>query len=255
MDKLFLLGYGISYSASPEIYNSFFKKNGIDARYLLFDVLPEKFDIEVRKLLADEELKGFNITKPYKMRIIPHLNVLSEEAEELNSVNCVARFGNIFKGFNTDKAGFVRSITKYADKISGKTALLLGAGGVAPAVVSGLLELNVKKIFIANRTFEKAMRLSERFERSVAIPMTEVEEVAESCTIIINATTVGLHGEKSLVPESSVHRGQILYDLIYNPDETDFLSIGKRVGAITLNGKRMLKEQANENLKIWGYVK
>ncbi len=255
MDELFLVGYKISYSLSPKIYNEFFEKNEIGAHYGIFDVPPERFDSEIKKSLANGNLKGFNVTKPYKIRIIPYLNMLSPEAEELGSVNCSVRFGNLFKGFNTDKAGFVRSIEKFSSGIKGKKALVLGAGGVAPAVVSGLSEIGASEIFIANRTFEKAEKLAERFEKAEAISLAEIGEVAPECKIIVNATTVGLHGEKSLVPESAVKSGQILYDLIYNPEETDFLRIGKKKGAVVMNGKRMLEEQAKENLRVWGYLK
>ncbi len=255
MDEFFLVGHKISYSLSPKIYNEFFEKNRIDAHYGIFDVSPENFDSEIKIFLANENLKGFNITKPYKIRIIPHLNILSSEAEELGSVNCAVRFGNLFKGFNTDKTGFIRSIEKFGSEIKGKSALVLGAGGVAPAVVSGLSEIGASKIFIANRTFEKAKKLAERFERAKEIPVSEIPEVAPECKIIVNATTVGLHGEKSLVPESAVRSGQILYDLIYNPEETDFLKTGKKKGAIVMNGRKMLEEQAKENLRIWGFLK
>ncbi len=255
MDKLFLLGRNISYSLSPKIYNAFFRENGIDARYSLLDVEPEALKKEVKKLALDPEVKGFNVTKPYKVLIIPELSKLSESAEEVNSVNCVAKEGTLLVGFNTDRTGFVNSLSEVKNALKGQTALVLGAGGAAPAVISGLLVLGVSKVFVANRTFEKADILSERFENTEAVPLEDAESVAAGCKIIVNATTVGLHGEKSLIPERSIRKGQILYDLIYNPEETDFLKVGKRKGAFVMNGTKMLLLQARENLKIWGYAR
>lgn len=256
MDKLFLVGYPLSHSLSPEIYNTFFKSKGINAVYSTYEILPDKFSDKIKSFFSIDSLKGFNITQPYKISIISYLSMLSNDAKGLDSVNCVVKKGKFFYGYNTDKVGFVHSLKSLSNKIDGKNALLIGAGGVAPAILKGLVEIGAKRIFIANRTSQKAEILAEKFSpHTDAISLEEIGKVAPQCTIIVNATTVGLHGEKSVVPQNAIHSGQILYDLIYNPAETDFLKIGKLKGAITINGFSMLKNQAEENLKLWGYLK
>ncbi len=255
MDKLCLIGYPVSHSFSKKIYDMFFKKHEINAKYSLCEIQPDLFSEKVKILLTEKNLKGFNITQPFKKGIIPFLHKLSDEAKFLSSVNCIAKNGDEFVGFNTDEKGFSLSLEEFSHIINGKDALVLGAGGVAPAVINALFHRGIRKVYIANRTLKRAKMLSGRFPHSEALPLDEAENVSAKCSIVVNATTVGLNGERSLIPGSTVIKGQIFYDLIYNPEETDFLKVGRMNGAITVNGLEMLKKQAEENLKIWGYLK
>ena len=255
--RFFLVGYPIAHSLSPSIYNAFFKEHKISAEYALYEIKEPEFEQKVRALLSAEGICGFNVTQPYKKRIIEFLDGLSGDVVFLQSVNCVSRENGKFIGYNTDRAGFEKTLGAFKARILGKDALVLGAGGVAPAVVKGLLNAGVKRVFVYNRTFQRAVRLAELFKNeengSVQPVLQEaLFETAKSSAIIVNATTVGLKGEKSIIPERAISSRQIIYDLIYNPEETDFLRIGKSRGATVVNGLSMLKAQAEENLKIWG---
>ena len=255
--RFFLIGYPIAHSLSPSIYNAFFKEHKINAEYALYEIKEAEFEQKMRALLSTEGICGFNVTQPYKKRIIKFLDGLSGDAAFLQSVNCVSRENGKFIGYNTDRAGFEKTLYAFKARIFGKDALVLGAGGVAPAVVKGLLNAGVKRVFVYNRTFQRAVRLAELFKSTLdesvqPILQESLFEIAKSSAIIVNATTVGLNGEKSIVPERAIFSGQILYDLIYNPEETDFLRIGKKEGATVINGLSMLKAQGKENLKIWG---
>ena len=255
--RFFLVGYPIAHSLSPSIYNAFFKEHKISAEYALYKVREAEFEQKVRALFSTENIYGFNVTQPYKKRIIEFLDGLSGDAAFLQSVNCVSRENGKFVGHNTDRAGFEKTLYAFKARILGKDALVLGAGGVAPAVVKGLLNAGVKRVFVYNRTFQRAVRLAEIFkneENGSVQPILQeaLFKTAKSSAIIVNATTVGLKGEKSIIPERAISSRQILYDLIYNPEETDFLRIGKSRGATVVNGLSMLKAQAEENLKIWG---
>ena len=255
--RFFLIGYPIAHSLSPSIYNAFFKEHKINAEYTLYEIKEAEFEQKVRALLSTDGICGFNVTQPYKKRIIKFLDGLSGDAAFLQSVNCVSRENGKFVGYNTDRAGFEKTLYAFKARIFGKDALVLGAGGVAPAVVKGLLNAGVKRVFVYNRTFQRAVRLAELFKSKLngsvqPILQEALFETAKSSAIIVNATTVGLKGEKSIIPERAIFSGQILYDLIYNPEETDFLYIGKEKGATVINGLSMLKAQAEENLKVWG---
>ena len=254
----YLIGYPLSHSFSPRIYNAFFAERKINATYKLFEIEENAFEKKIKAFLSQDCLAGFNITQPYKNKIIPFLDALSKDAETLQSVNCVAKRNGSFIGFNTDKAGFLKTLEPFKEEISGKNALLLGAGGVAPSIVSALIDAGISKIVIYNRTKSRAENLRKKFldkSTSVSIEVVDKDALNDSArksAIVVNATTVGLNGEKSIVSERAISAGQILYDLIYNPPETDFLRIGKMKNAVTINGMAMLKAQAEENLKIWG---
>ena len=255
--RFFLIGCPIAHSLSPSIYNAFFKEHKTNAEYALYEIKETEFEQKVRTLLSTEGICGFNVTQPYKKRIIKFLDGLSGDAAFLQSVNCVSRENGKFIGHNTDRVGFEKTLYAFKARIFGKDALVLGAGGVAPAVVKGLLNAGVKRVFVYNRTFQRAVRLAELFKNKLNVSVQPVLqealfEIAKGSAIIVNATTVGLKGEKSIIPERAISSGQILYDLIYNPEETDFLRIGKAKCATVVNGLPMLKAQAEENLKVWG---
>ena len=255
--RFFLIGFPIAHSLSPAIYNVFFKEHKVSAEYMLYEIKEAEFEQKVRALLSTEGVYGFNVTQPYKKRIIKYLNGLSGDAAFLRSVNCVSRENGKFIGYNTDRAGFEKTLGAFRARIFGKDALVLGAGGVAPAIVKGLLNAGVRRVFIYNRTFERGVRLAELFKSKAdgdvqPILPEALFDTAKSSAIIVNATTVGLKGEKSIIPGRAISNVQILYDLIYNPEETDFLRIGRAKGATVINGLSMLKAQAEENLKVWG---
>ena len=250
MDRFYLLGYPIRYSLSPEIYKKIFTERGINATYGL---LPTKKGELAKRLseLISESAKGFNLTQPLKEEILRFDISLFGVASEIRSVNAVKiESGRLF-GFNTDYAGFKKSIMPIKGRIKGKSGTVFGAGGAAKAVVKALLDIGVSELFVANRTLSKAKKLGELFgKRVLPVPLSDAGFAVRKSAIVVNATTVGANGENLLVKEEWIDGEKVLYDLIY-ARTTPFLKIGKLKKAFVKNGFDMLYFQCVENVNIW----
>ena len=188
------------------------------------------------------------MTVPFKTTVIPYLDELSSEAQSTQSVNTIYKRDGKIIGHNTDIFGFEASIKKVKYYLKNKEVLILGAGGVVPSIIFSLIKMKVSKIKISNRTKEKAENLKKLFKNIEIIKWGE----ASSFDIIINATSVGLKKEDNLnLDFSSASGNKFFYDVIYNPSETNFLKIGKKLGNETLNGKLMFIYQAFSAFNIW----
>ena len=152
--KYFIIGNPVEHSLSPKIHNYWFKENGIDAIYEKKEILEDDLKNIVENI-RKEQIAGINITVPYKQKIIPFLDELSELSEKTNSVNTVYKKDNKVIGENTDVFGFIESTKHQSINLKNKTALILGGGGVVPSIISALEKLSIEKIFLMNRTFEK----------------------------------------------------------------------------------------------------
>ena len=247
MKKYLVIGNPIEHSLSPKIHNFWIKKNNINAIY-------EKKKIEndeLEKLIMDvkkNNINGINVTVPFKKKIIPYLDNLSLEAQKTKSVNTIYCKNDKIIGHNTDIEGFEFSVQKTKFDLTGKTIFILGAGGVAASIIFALYKMNVSKIILANRTKNKANYLKDMFNNLHLIEWGEIPEF----DMIINATSLGLKKhDKFNLDFSKVGKEKFFYDLIYNPQETNFLNIGKNMGNKTQNGKMMFVYQAQAAFKIW----
>jgi len=244
LKKFGLLGHNISYSLSPKIHTEYYKANGIDAVYELIDtpVLVSVFD---RLRCMD----GFNVTQPYKQEILPYIN---EFRAPMLAINTVKIIDGKFIGYNTDGAGFHAHVKELNIDFKDKVALVLGAGGAATAIVP-IVASEGAKVFIYNRSFEKASTLATACycegHRPEAISRKGMPKLKPQ--VIINCTTLGLKGENCLPCGIDLSRLEFAYDTIYNPPLTPFLTEAKKQGANTANGYRMLECQAYEAIKIW----
>ena len=247
MKKFLVIGNPIEHSLSPTLHNYWIKNNGIDAIYekqKLDKSELEQIIIQIKKGKVD----GVNVTVPFKKTIIPFLDELSIEAKETQSVNTLYLKNNKVVGHNTDIIGFETSIEKFNYDVFNKEVLILGAGGVVPSIIFALNKMKVSKIKISNRTKNKAENLKEHFKNIELIEWGEVPNV----DMIINATSIGLRKEDVMKLDFSLMSGdKFFYDVIYNPNETNFLNIGKKLGNKTLNGKLMFIYQALSAFKIW----
>ncbi len=239
--KYGLIGRNISHSLSPAYFNKKFGREGIKANYLLFDV--ETVDEIKRIIKVHPMLKGFNVTIPFKKEIIPLINRLSAEAEAVGAVNTVKITKSGLEGFNTDVAGFRASFKPLvADRLPLK-ALVLGTGGASKAVEFVLKQLSIP------------YQLVSRVKRKNNITYSDIgKEMLTDYRIIINTTPLGTFPniEKApIIPYHHLSKEHILYDLIYNPQETLFLKEGSRAGAATKNGLEMLHLQAEASWQIW----
>ena len=160
--KYCVIGNPIGHSLSPKLHNHWFKENRIDAIYDKKKI--NENDLKtITSELKKEKINGVNVTVPFKKRIIPYLDKLSPEAEQTQSVNTIILDNNNLVGHNTDIMGFTKAIKNLNFDIKGKKILILGAGGVVPSIIFALNKMNVSKIFISNRTKEKAEDLKSQF--------------------------------------------------------------------------------------------
>jgi len=247
MKKFLVIGNPIEHSLSPELHNYWIKNNNINAIYekqkLNKDQL-EEFILQVK----DNKINGINVTVPFKKMVLPYLDELSVEAQSTQSVNTIYKKDNKVIGHNTDIFGFTASIEKTEYNLKNKEVLILGAGGVVPSIIFSLFKMKVSKIKISNRTKNKAEDLKKIFKDIEIINWGEISNF----DIIINATSLGLKKEDNLnLDFSSISGNKFFYDVIYNPNETNFLRIGRELGNKTLNGKLMFIYQAASAFNIW----
>ena len=246
MKKYFVIGNPINHSLSPKLHNYWLKENNIDAIY-------DKKKIEEKNLqtiisqVKEKKINGINVTVPFKKAVIPYLDKLSPEAEQTQSVNTIILINNNLEGHNTDILGFDKAIKNLNFDMQGKKILILGAGGVVPSIIFALNKMNVSKISISNRTKEKAENLKSQFNNLEVLDWGDINDF----DVIINATSLGLNKESINLDFSKVANNKLFYDVIYNPEETNFLKEGKKLGNRTENGKLMFVYQAFEAFKLW----
>ncbi|MFH1856344.1 MAG: shikimate dehydrogenase [Candidatus Omnitrophota bacterium] len=255
-----LIGWPVEHSFSPAMHNAAFKALGIKALYKLFPVEEKNFDMTLKELVASG-IKGFNVTIPYKEKIIPYLSSLQDELTKLiRAVNTVVVKNGELIGCNTDWIGFTLSLQ--TTKIENKKVFILGAGGAAKAVAVALAYSKADNIYVTDLAKEKAESLvahmNKHFKKSKAeyvsdLKSKEAQEKLKEADLVINATGIGLReDDPALVKPEWVREGQIAYDLIYNPPLTNFLKVYSENGAKKiLNGRKMLLYQAVEAFKLF----
>ena len=239
--KLGIIGRNISYSFSQNYYEDKFKR--LMLTQYSYDVFDLKEISEVEEIFQDPALIGFNVTIPYKEKILPYLDELSDEAAQIGAVNCILIQDNIKKGFNTDVFGFEKTLAVHLKNFH-TSALILGNGGAAKAVQYVLGKYNIP--------FKTVSRNSDlNFENITETIVTENP-------LIIQCTPVGTFPkvEDCLnFPFEGMTEKHLVIDLIYNPENTAFLKKAAEKGAKTANGFYMLEQQAEKNWEIWNFQK
>lgn len=244
MKKYGLIGYPLGHSFSMGYFNEKFKNEAINAVYENFEI-PNIQDITT-VIGSNPDLAGFNVTIPYKEKVMDYLDYIAPEAAEIGAVNVVKVTHNgeraVLKGFNSDVVGFVNSIKPLLRPLH-KKALVLGTGGASKAVEYGLRKLGLKTIKVS------------RTEKDNTITYGQVTpELLSEYKVIVNCTPCGMaphFDECPNLPYDSIDDSFLLYDLIYNPEETLFLRKGKEKDATVKNGLEMLLLQAEEGWDIW----
>ncbi len=244
MDKYGLIGYPLGHSFSISYFNQKFQDEGIDAVYENYEI--PNIDALPEVLGSNPELKGLNVTIPYKEKVIPFLDNISPEARAIGAVNVIRvthRGSKIeLKGYNSDVIGFTKSIEPMLEKWHQK-ALILGTGGASKAIDYGLRNLGLETVFVS------------RYERPGTIQYKNITpEVVKEYNVIVNCTPVGMYPKTEVCPElpyDAMDSHTILYDLIYNPDETLFMKRGAEYGANVKNGLEMLLLQAFSSWEFW----
>lgn len=235
-----IIGHPLSHSFSPAYFTEKFAKENIHAKYKAFEFPNIHYFGEILK--NHPELKGLNVTLPHKQTIIDQLDALSTEAAEIGAVNCIDIRDGILKGYNTDAIGFERSFSPLL-KAHHQKALVLGTGGASQAIKYVLDKLHIPYLNVSRK------------KSAAAITYEEIDgKLLEEYTIIINTTPVGMYPhieETPKLPFVFIYRNHLLYDLVYNPEETKFLSLGKAQGAAVKSGMEMLVLQAEASWEIW----
>lgn len=244
MDKYGLIGYPLGHSFSKSYFNEKFENEGINAEYINFEI--PTLDSLPEILASNPELKGLNVTIPYKEKVISYLDSISPEARAIGAVNVIRvdHKGNdtYLKGFNSDVIGFTKSIEPLLERFH-KKALILGTGGASKAINFGLKSLGLETVFVS------------RFERPGTIQYSQITpDIIQEYNVIVNCTPCGMYphiDECPQLPYEATTSKNILYDLLYNPDETLFMKKGAQHGATVKNGLEMLLLQAFASWEFW----
>ena len=255
MSKSFaVIGDPIDHSLSPNIHSAAFREMNLDSSYIAYRIPKGELEEGIEGL-KKIKIHGFNITIPHKVEMMKFLDKVDESCSLIGAVNTVINNGGILKGYNTDMDGFLEPFKKKKLNIVDTKVLLLGAGGAARAIVAGFAKEKAKSITIANRTLEKADNLSEFAKKiglnSKAIKIEEIKDTAKDYDIIVNATSIGLQNESSIISLEGINEKTIIYDIVYRPLNTDFIKKAKVKNAIIIYGYEMLLGQAVRAFEIW----
>jgi len=239
-----IIGYPLVHSCSPAYFNERFRAEGIDEKYLSFEIQDIRILLEIIEKHPD--LRGFNVTIPHKQNILPYLDEISEEAAAIGAVNCVRVCRDNGKprltGYNTDMYGFRKALTTFIPPRIRK-ALVLGNGGAAKAVRYALKTLDIEYLTVSRHP-----------ARPGEIGYPETEKYIPGSPLIINTTPLGTWPHTETYPAIRYEKltpGHYLFDLVYNPSVTAFMKRGAASGARTCNGYAMWLAQAEKNREIW----
>lgn len=239
-----LIGFPLGHSCSPKYFTEKFQRENRNAEYLPFEIE----DIhELENILSNyPDLKGFNITIPHKQNIIPFLNSLSEEAEQVGAVNCVKveqiNGKTYLTGYNTDVYGFKKSLLEFIP-CDIQNALILGNGGAAKAVRYALHTIGIRTLTVSRTPKNKS-----------EISYADVARYLADYNLIVNTSPLGTWPKIESCPDipyEALTARHYLFDLVYNPETTEFMKRGSIAGAHTCNGFEMWKRQAEKSWAIW----
>ena len=251
-----LIGHPVEHSFSPPMHNAAFDELGMDYTYVAFDVEPSnlKSAIEGAKSL---NVKGFNVTIPHKIEVMQFLDEIDEVASLIGAVNTID-FKDI-KGYNTDGIGAVRAIEEVTT-IKNKNVVVAGAGGASRAISFYLAKYGADSIAILNRNVEKAQNLAVDVSDSGLIGEVKSDSISKingylsSADILVDTTPLGMHpniNDEPIALASDMHEDLVVFDAVYNPNETVLLKEAIKAGAKPVYGIKMLLYQGAESFKIW----
>ena len=255
---LAVIGAPIAHSLSPIIQNAALHAAGLDYVYTALPVRADALASAVRGL-RDAGIAGFNVTIPFKTEIISLLDALSEDARRIQAVNTVVIEDGRMVGHNTDVAGFLAGFAERGIALTGKNAVLIGAGGAARAALWGLLRSGVSSITIGVRSVEKGAALAADFTTDGDVHAVSFDDAAwiAACSdadIVVQTTPLGMTPHTEEMPPvdaAMIKPSAVVYDLIYTPAETRFLREARARGCETINGETMLVAQGAEAFHLW----
>ena len=240
MIKFGLIGFPLGHSFSKGFFTEKFAREGIDAEYVNFEIPDASMLLDV--ICDNPELRGLNVTLPHKQAVIPLLDELSDEAREIGAVNVIRIRDGKLKGFNSDIIGFTDSIRPLLQPHH-KKALVLGTGGASKAICVGLNRLGIEWTYVSRSPREGMLT----YEDITA-------ETLQQYTVIVNCTPVGMFPKMDAapaIPYELLTPQHLLFDCVYNPEDTLFMQKGRAQGATVKNGLEMLHLQAEASWKFW----
>ena len=255
-----LLGNPLGHSFSPAMHNKAFETLGLNFFYLPIEVTAENLST-VAAGIAKMNFAGYNVTIPHKIRIMDCLDAIDPLAQAIGAVNTVVLENGRATGYNTDGEGFVRSLEAESGlKVDGKCHFILGCGGAARAVAMTLAFQGASKIYLCNRTEQKAHDLAAEINARVN-PCCEVvprdparmAPAVQQADVLINTTSVGMHPEEDRIPIDGdlIPSGAVVSDIVYNPARTKLLRTAEAKGCQTVPGLGMLVYQGAEAFRKW----
>jgi shikimate dehydrogenase len=251
-----VFGDPIRHSRSPIMLNRAFQEAGINAVYAAFHVRPEELRDAVRGIRA-LGYRGINVTIPHKVEVMQYLDEIDEGARIVGAVNTIVNESGKLIGYNTDGIGYVRSLKEETGiELKGKSVLLLGAGGAARGVAYALAKEGARRIYIANRTKERALELAETissYTEAIGLGMDELGPVVDEVQFVLNTTSAGMHPHVDEVPLplEFLRSHHLVSDLIYNPRITRFLREAEARGARIHGGIGMFIYQGAFAFEYW----
>ena len=251
-----LIGHPVEHSFSPPMHNAAFESLGMDYAYVAFDVNPNdlKSAIEGADAL---NIKGFNVTIPHKIEVMQHLDELDEVARLIGAVNTID-FKNL-KGYNTDGIGAVRAIEEVTS-IENKNVVVAGAGGASRAISFYLSKFGASSLTILNRNLDKAQNLARDILASDLIGDVKSDSISENNTylkdadILVDTTPLGMDphiDDEPIAKADAMHEDLVVFDAVYNPNETVLIKEAIKADAKPIYGIKMLLYQGAESFKIW----
>ncbi len=261
-----LIGDPVAHSYSPRFQQAALDALGITARYELWPTPAEQL-LERVRLLCDENCLGANVTIPHKQAVLPLLDYIDPLAIRIGAVNTIVHKDDYLYGYNTDAPGLIHALQEHgfgvrqsdgSISLKGYTVVLLGAGGAARGAAFGLIDAGVSRLIILNRHFERAQLLANKLQQNCEDPIFNLSDpnflIPQPATIIINATSLGMHEDVSPLPAEVLSRfdtDTFVYDMIYNPTQTHLLCQASAMGLHTANGLSMLLHQGALAFTLW----
>lgn len=258
-----LIGNPVEHTLSPIIHNTLASELGIDMAYVPFHVETGQLEHAAKGAYALNIL-GCNVTVPYKNDIVPQLVEIDDLAAKIGSVNTLVRVEGGYKGYNTDMTGLLRAMKSDNVTIEGEEIIVLGAGGVGRAVAYMCAAYGASKVYLLNRTLDKAVNVAREVNENTgrdcveAFVLSDYKTLAKKKYVVIQCTSIGLYPKVEDVvieDESFYDMVKVGYDLIYTPWETKFMSMVKAHGAQAYNGLKMLLYQGVDAFELWNDCK
>ena len=251
-----LIGHPVEHSFSPPMHNAAFDALGLNYAYVAFDVNPNDLQSAIEGATS-LNIKGFNVTIPHKIEVIRHLDELDEVAGLIGAVNTID-FKNL-KGYNTDGIGAIKAIEEVT-KVKGKNVVVAGAGGASRAISFYLAKFGAVSITILNRNVEKAQSLARDVSKSDLIDEVKSDSISQitshlsNADILVDTTPLGMdpHIDDEPIAKADVmHEDLVVFDAVYNPNETVLIKEAIKAGAKPVYGIKMLLYQGAESFEIW----